>query len=155
MLRRTTLLPAIAAVLVLGLSGCAGTDDGPDAREPSASDQVVELVAEPLPAGARCGVANAETLAAKDLAFEGTVTRVQEGRATLDVSRWFAGGSGDTVVVASPSRELQDLLLAVRFEEGRSYLVSASEGAVSLCGYSAESTPELEALFEEAFPAAG
>ena len=57
----------------------------------------------------------------------------------------------DTVTVQAPSKDLQDLLMAVDFEEGRTYLVSATDTRVTLCGFTAEKTPELEALYDEAF----
>ena len=41
---------------------------------------------------------------------------------------------------------------AVDFEEGKTYLVSAIGDRVTLCGFTAEESPELEALYAEAFP---
>jgi hypothetical protein len=40
----------------------------------------------------------------------------------------------------------------VEFEVGKTYLVSAHErGQVTLCGFTAEKSPELEAMYTEAF----
>ena len=69
---------------------------------------------------------NAETLAGFDTAFAGTVTSLDDATATLSVDQWYAGGDdAATVTVSAPSQDLQDLLMAVDFEEGTSYLVSA------------------------------
>ena len=38
------------------------------------------------------------------------------------------------------------------FEEGGRYLVSATDGRVTLCGFSAPYSTELAALYDQAFP---
>ena len=43
--------------------------------------------------------------------------------------------------------------MAVDFEQGKSYLVSADGDRVTLCGFTAEQTPDLQALYDEAFAA--
>ena len=102
-------------------------------------------------AAAKCAMPSAETLATFDTAFAGTVTSLDDGTATLSVDQWYAGDEADTVTVESPSKDLQDLLLAVDFEEGKSYLVSATDTRVTLCGFTAEQSPEVVALYDEAF----
>ena len=102
-------------------------------------------------AAAKCAVPSAETLATFDTAFAGTVTSLDDGTATLSVDEWYAGDEADTVTVESPSKDLQDLLMAVDFQEGKSYLVSARGDRVTLCGFTAEQSPELQALYDEAF----
>ena len=99
----------------------------------------------------KCAVPSAETLATFDTAFAGTVTSLEDGTATLSVDEWYAGDEAATVTVESPSQDLQDLLMAVDFQEGRSYLVSATGDRVTLCGFTAEEGPELQALYDEAF----
>ena len=76
---------------------------------------------------AKCAMPSAETLATFDTAFAGTVTSLDGGTATLSVDQWYAGDEAATVTVESPSKDLQDLLMAVDFEEGKSYLVSATD----------------------------
>jgi hypothetical protein len=98
---------------------------------------------------------SAEVLSTFDTAFEGTVTSVDGGAATLEVDQWYAGGDAPTVTVEAPSKALEDLLMAVDFQEGQTYLVSADGDRVTLCGFTAETTPELQALYAEAFPAEG
>ena len=59
------------------------------------------------------------------------------------------GSAGGTRV--SPEQDLQDLLMAVDFQQGTSYLVSATDGRVTLCGYTAEANADLQAIYDEAF----
>lgn len=160
-LRTTYLLPTAMAVLALTLAGCGAQDDRDTAAEPTSSEtpsdasanasaDTIALIADGSTAG-KCAVPSAETLATFDTAFAGTVTSVADGTATLAVDEWYAGGEAGTVTVESPSNDLQDLLMAVDFQEGRSYLVSADGERVTLCGFTAEDNPTLRALYDEAF----
>jgi hypothetical protein len=153
------LLPALAATLVLALSGC-GSEDDTSATEPStsestssesASGEPLALTADGSTAG-KCAMPSAEVLSGFDTAFEGTVTSVEDGTATLEVAQWYAGGEASTVTVEAPGGSLDDLLMAVDFQEGQTYLVSADGDRVTLCGFTAETSPELEAMYTEAFP---
>jgi hypothetical protein len=157
--RTVRLLPALAAALVLVLSGCGSADDtattteqsGSESPTASASSEPLALTADGSTAG-KCAMPSAEVLSTFDTAFEGTVTSVEDGTATLEVDRWYAGGEASTVTVEAPSRSLDDLLMAVDFQEGQTYLVSADGDRVTLCGFTAETDPELEAMYAEAFP---
>lgn len=158
--RRTSMvLPAAAALaLLLGACGSTDTEESPKASSsptgsasPGDSASPLELTLPEAPPG-RCAVPNARVLSSMDVAFEGTVTRADATSTTLEVERWFAGGDTDLVTVVTPSQELRDRGMAVDFQQGKTYLVSASDGAVSLCGFSAETSPELEATYEQAFP---
>lgn len=161
------MLPAAAAVLALALTGCGAQDDTDSAADTTASetptastdasadtevddDTTLALTADGSMAG-KCAVPSAETMAGFDTAFSGTVTSIEDGTATLSVDEWYAGDEAATVTVESPSQELQDLLMAVEFEEGKTYLVSASGERVTLCGFTAEENPELQAIYEAAF----
>jgi hypothetical protein len=158
--RTVRLLPALAATLVLVLSACGSEDDTAATTEPSTSEspsatsssETLALVADGSTAG-KCAMPSAEVLSTFDTAFEGTVTSVEDGTATLEVEQWYAGGDASTVTVEAPSRSLDDLLMAVDFQEGQTYLVSADGDRVTLCGFTAETDPELEAMYTEAFPA--
>jgi hypothetical protein len=159
--RTARLLPAAAAVaaaLVLSLAGCGSDTDADSTTEPApsasssetTSTETLVLTADASTAG-KCAMPSAEILSTFDTAFEGTVTSVDGGTATLEVEEWYAGGEASTVTVEAPSKALEDLLLAVDFQEGRSYLVSADGDRVTLCGFTAETSPELETLYAEAF----
>jgi hypothetical protein len=151
--RRTTSVLSVA-IAVVALAGCAGDDDR-DANAPTAekADQAAAPLEIALPATApgRCAMPNAEALSLNDVAFEGTVTRVDDVSATLEVDRWFTGDETDLVSVVLPTLDQASEGLAVDFREGTTYLVSATDQAVSLCGFTAESTPDLERLYEQAF----
>ena len=158
---RTTLVALASLVALAGLGACGAdesTDGASDASTPtsSASDDegaaggTLALTADASTAG-KCAVPSAETLATFDTAFAGTVTSLGDGTATLAVDQWYAGDEAATVTVASPSDDLQDLLMAVDFQQGKSYLVSATGERVTLCGFTAEESPELQALYDEAF----
>lgn len=162
----TTHLRRVVLTLVasFALASCGQEDgtteapEGPSSESASesgdtstSSSGTVELTADASAAG-KCAVPNAETLAGFDTAFEGTVTSIDDGTATLMVDQWYAGGDGaETVTVTTPSKELRDLLSAVEFQADRTYLVSADGGRVTLCGFSAETSPELETLYQSAF----
>jgi hypothetical protein len=155
--RTARLLPGLAAVLALAVSGCGSAEDPATPADPAASDssspsadQTRALTADGATT-AKCAMPSAQVLATFDTAFQGTVTSIDDGTVTLEVDRWYAGEEASTVTVEAPSKALEDLLLAVDFEEGRTYLVSADDERVTLCGFTAETSPELEALYEEAY----
>ena len=161
-IRTRTLLAAPLLVALAFLTAC-GADSGSD--EGSATDTATSSSPEATgedgtgtlaltadgSVAAKCAMPSAETLSTFDTAFSGTVTSLDDGTATLEVDEWYAGDEAATVTVESPSKDLQDLLMAVDFEEGKTYLVSATDTRVTLCGFTAEQTPELEALYDEAF----
>lgn len=141
----------IAGAALFGLLDRGGDEPGkpsepaPDTDAPT----VTRLTAAPQPG--RCMLPNVELLRIQTLAFEGVVRSITEGEATLEPSRIFKGEQADLVVVKAPDRDLQALLSAVDFREGERYLVSATEGRVTLCGFSGRRTPELADLYAEAY----
>ncbi len=101
---------------------------------------------------ASCLPLDAATLATMSPAFAATATAVEGEIVTLDVDRWFAGGDAATVELqAQPG--LEALIAGFTFEVGQEYLITAAEGTVNFCGYSGPATPELTAVFDQAFPA--
>jgi hypothetical protein len=154
---RSVLAVPVLVLALAGLSACGSDDSDQVAADTSESTseatsdpEPVELVADTSTAG-KCAVPSAETLATFDTAFAGTVTSLEDGTATLAVDQWYAGGDAATVTVTTPEKDLAALLMAVEFEKGKSYLVSATDGRVTLCGFTGETTPELQALYDEAF----
>lgn len=85
-------------------------------------------------------------------AFAGTATEVSASSVTLKVDRWYAGGDADQVVLSQPDASSSASLDGVAFEQGKRYLVTASEGTVNGCGFSGLATPDFEKAFDEAFP---
>lgn len=159
--RTARLLPGLAAALALAVSGCGSEEDSTTPTDPAASDSSSPSGGETLAltadgsTTAKCAMPSAQILATFDTAFEGTVTSIDDDTVTLEVDRWYAGDEASTVTVEAPSKALEDLLMAVEFEEGRTYLVSADNDRVTLCGFTAETSPELEALYVEAYPDQG
>lgn len=150
-----TWLVAAAAVLIIagiGVFAVVGHDD-PAAPPTAADGRTVTELSAPSPAAyaARCMVPNAEALAQQQVAFDGTVTTLADGVVTLTVGHWYAGGPTDLVRVQAPPDALQELVGAVHFEQGGRYLVSATSGQVTVCGFSGPYSADLAALYDQAF----
>ena len=154
MLRRTVVATLLAGVVLLGAcgndDGGGAADAGPreDTREPTGE---IVLQVEPAADG-RCAMPSAASLQAQDTAFEGTVVDLADGIATLDVDAWFKGEEVTQVTVQAPTPDMGALLGAVDFRTGRSYLVSAVDGKVSLCGLTGEKDALLTDLYTQAYP---
>ncbi len=148
-------LVAAAAVLVIAGVGAFAFLGGDDSAVPSADEpppSVLTLSARP-PTAAKCLVVSPAALQQQEVAFDGTVNSITEGLVTLDVSHWYLGGNADQVTVEAPTADLQALVQAANFEVGERYLVSATGGSVSVCGFTAPYSPDLAALYDEAFGA--
>lgn len=135
----------VAAVAIGGIA-LLGSDDPEIAASPP-----LELTAGAHDALASCMQFDVATLAAMPVAFEGTVVAVEGDVVTLDVATWFTGGDAEQVRITAPAG-LEALIGGISFEQGESYLVTATDGTVNYCGYSGPSTPEYRAAFEQAFP---
>lgn len=140
-----------ALLLVPGVGGCGSADDaGPaDSGEPPPA---VELVAGPGPAGARCIPVTAEAVARMPLALRGTAVTVADDEVVLDVEEWYVGGDAGQVRLEPGGPVGPTLFGDVAYAEGEAYLLTASEGKVSVCGFSGPATPELQAIYDAAFP---
>jgi hypothetical protein len=147
-------LVAAAAVLVIagvGVFAVVGGDDDPavpTAKEPVPS--VLALSARP-PSSAKCMVLSPEVLANQQVACDGTVASMTDGLVTLDVTTWYRGGDADQVTVQAPPENLEALVSAADFQVGQRYLVSATDGFVSVCGFTAAYSDDLAAMYAQAF----
>ena len=150
--RRRTAWIAAAAALVLVAGVAVAVIGGDDDTGDVASGPALELDLGASDAMASCMPVEARFLADMPVAFAGTAESVDGELVTLEVDRWYAGGDADRVVLRSPAG-MEALIEGVTFEPGARYLVSATEGTVNFCGYSGPATPELTALYEEAFGA--
>jgi hypothetical protein len=93
-----------------------------------------------------------DTLRPMQVAFSGTVTSVAAESATLTVDHWYKGGDTDEVRVTTPDLSVPVALEGgVELVEGQRYLVTATDGVVNICGFTAEWTEDLAATFKEAF----
>jgi len=155
--RRSPLAWLVAAAAVLVIAGVGvfavvnGGDDSatvPAAQDPAPS--VLTLEARP-PTTAKCMVVSPEVLANQQVAFDGTVASITDGLVTLDVTSWYRGGDADQVTVQAPPADLAALISAADFQVGRRYLVSATDGFVSVCGFTAAYSENLAAMYAQAF----
>lgn len=140
---------AAIAVVAFGAVTLFGGATSPDVVA-SPDDDAIELTVGAEDTLASCMALTPELLRDVPLAFAGTVTTVEGERATLTVDEWFVGGDATTVSLLAPSG-FEALIGGIDFEEGKSYLVSAYDGVVNYCGFSGEETPELRAIYDEAF----
>ena len=93
---------------------------------------------------------NVEVLRLQTVAFDGVVRSITGGEATLEPTHLYAGEATDrswcrppTATAGAPG--------SVDFHEGERYLVAASDGRVTLCGFSGPYSEELAGLYQEAF----
>lgn len=148
--RRRWPLAAATGVAVLGVGGALVLAD--DGAAPRRAPSSVVLAVAPADAMASCLPVSAEFLKDMPVALAGTATAVSPQEVRLEVDRWYAGGSADVAVLRPTTTEDQALVGGTSFTVGDRYLVSASEGTVSACGYSGPATPDLQQVYDEAFP---
>jgi hypothetical protein len=150
--RRPRVLAAAAAtVLVLGAGAVFATsgDDPAPAKKPTTL--ALSLPDTGSVAGS-CIAFDVAFLREMPVAFAGTVTDISADTVTLDVDRWYKGGSADQVAVSLASGQTSAALDGVDFTEGKPYLVAAANGTVNGCGFSGPASAELESAYAEAFP---
>ncbi len=147
--RRPALLAAAAGlVLVLGIG--AALSDRPDAPAPRPGTTLALQVAGGLSMSS-CLPFDVAVLAQMPVALAGTVTEVEAGQVTLQVDRWYRGGDAMRVTVSQPDAASSVALDGVSFEQGKRFLLTATEGTVNGCGFSGPYSDELAASYEQAF----
>ena len=158
--RPLTWLVAAAALVVIGGVGVFAATQGQDTQSPvpsaagesSSAPTLTQLSAPGQSAyAARCMVPNSQMLATQTLAFDGVVDDITDGVVTLTPTLFYTGEETDQVQVSAPSPELQALIGAAQFEVGGRYLVSATGGRVTVCGFTGPYNPDLVALYDQAF----
>jgi hypothetical protein len=160
---------AVAAVAALAVGGAAiggafdGADDDPSLAVPDDPTGVTDaLVPEKLkvlelstgdidPSMMMCIALDATVVAQSPVAFKATVDTVEADIVTMTVDEWYQGGDAQVVSLTAPDG-MQALLGGIEFVPGQQYLVSAVDGVVSYCGLTGPATPELQALYDQAFP---
>jgi hypothetical protein len=160
--RGKTWLAAAAAVaaIAIGTTVAVGmSDGGQKVNGPAivAAPKVLPLTAPAGgPASAMCMRFDVAQLSQAAVAFAGTVTAITPQQVTLKVDHWYKGGDADEVTVAAPASDQPNPVLegGVDYQQGQKFLISATDGTVSSCGYSGPASPDFEKSFEQAFPAA-
>ena len=158
-------LVAAAAIVALGLgaiaaNGAFGDDTGDDiASAPATTDappagklKVLELNAGTDDVMAMCMQISPELIADTQIAFKGTVQTSENGIVTLTIDQPYKGTDAQMATLVAPEG-MEALIGGVAFEPGQQYLITATDGVVNYCGFSGPATPELQALFDQAFPA--
>lgn len=150
---RPWLLAGAAAAVVAAVAGGAfalGGDDGDGDKdaEPRKELALALPAADPM---RMCVQFSTEALAPMELAFSGEAYDVDGTTVRLTPDHWYRGGDGANDITLNAGSP--DVLLegGIVFEEGRRYLVTATDGTVNTCGFSGEYTDEMAAAYDEAF----
>jgi hypothetical protein len=155
--RWAVLAGAAAAVAVLAVGAIAmtgGGDDEPEVADPVSTQpdklSVLELSSGNDDIMASCMRVDATIVAQNPIAFKGTVTMADAGVVQLTVDEAYAGVDAQAVTLNAPEG-MEALIGGVAWEVGGQYLVSAWDGTVNYCGQTGPATPELQAIYDEAF----
>lgn len=148
---------AAAAVAVLAVGAIAltgGGDDEPEIADPVTTEpdqpSVLELSSGNDDIMASCIQVDASIIALNQTAFKGTVTMADAGVVQLTVDEAYVGVTEQSVTLSAPEG-MEALIGGVAWEVGAQYLVSAWDGTVNYCGQTGPATPELQAIYDEAF----
>src|SRR5262245_1571635 len=145
-----TWLVAAAAVVLVAVAGVFGLANRSDDSTPATSSTVTELGYRP-PEG-RCLIPDVAVLRQQGVAFRGTLVALSDGAARFDVTHWYAGGPTDVAEVTAPAAALSDLQQVADLRVGGDYLISATNGRVTACGFSGPARGHLLDLYGQAFP---
>lgn len=143
-------VPAIAAgVLALGgiagasMAGVFASDDPATVLELSTGDVDSSMMS--------CMALDPALIAQSPVAFRAVADSVDGDQVTMTVDHWYQGGDADVVELTAPAG-MEALIGGLDFEPGQTYLVSAYDGIISYCGMTGPATPELQAMYDAAFP---
>jgi hypothetical protein len=143
--RRGLLIGGLAAAAAVAAIAIAA----PFLTAPAAPPTVLAL--QPTDPMAMCAVITAEAIDDfAETAFRADVTDISEGTVTLRVTERFRGEVSDTVEIVQGTDTALDGGPIV-FTDDAAYLISTADGEVLTCGLSDVASPELEALYAEAF----
>jgi len=159
--RRTWgVVAAVAAVVVAAGAGSyavlGGGDGGRDRTDEPGKPgdggprQELALTVPAPDAMQMCMQFSVDGLRPMELAFSGTVAEVEGEVARIETDHWYKGGDADVVTLHAPSAAVL-LEGGITFAEGERYLVTATSGTVSSCGFSGPWTEEMAAAYDEAF----
>jgi hypothetical protein len=146
--RTRWLLAAAAAVVAAAVGITVAVTAGGNSSQPKTVKHLAMAGGDSM---SMCIQFSVDVLRDMPVAFSGTATEVTDDSALLDVDHWYKGGSADQVEVANNNSVGVTLEGGIQFEVGTRYLITASDGTVSMCGYSGEWSPEFEQSFQEAF----
>lgn len=151
--RHRVLTAALGAAAVAVTAGVIWNPTGDSAPAPTSAAPKTTLTLS-LPDGttaASCIRFDAAILKDIPIAFAGKAASVGPDTVTLDVTHWYAGGTAQVVTLSTPGANTSIALDGVTFEAGKDYLVSATDGTVTSCGYSGEANPTLQQAYTTAY----
>lgn len=128
------------------------TEDSPTEPTQPAKAKVLDLTAAGDDLMASCLALDATILSQTQVAFKGTVTMAEGGVVQLTIDQAYKGTDAQVATLSAPEG-MEALIGGVEWQVGDQYLISAWEGNVNYCGQSGPVTPELQAIYDEAFPA--
>lgn len=150
--RATWAIGAAAATLVaaagVGIFAERGDAPAPPAAEPA---KAMTLTLPANDASGMCIQFSVGALRPMDVALSGTATRVGSNTVTLTPDHWYKGSDGSTTITLRTLGDSVILEGGIVFEQGKRYLVTATQGTVNACGFSGEWTPQMAAAYAEAF----
>jgi hypothetical protein len=145
-----TWLVAAAAVVLIAAAGVVGlAQRGHDASTPVVQGSVTQL--RYVPFSALCQVPNVGVLHQQSVAFRGTLVSMAHNTATFEVTHWYAGGPTDQASVTVAPHGIPELVSATDLAVGHDYVMSASDGVVTACGFSGPATASRLKLYDRAF----
>ena len=145
-------IAAAAAAAVIGAGAYAYVEGGEPAGTPAPS---VTTLAMPAGTGTStssgsCLPFDVKYLRGMCVALSGSASEVGDADVTIDVDHWYTGGDADVVRLINYDASTVSLD-GLSFEPGTRYLITASRGTVSLCGFSGPWSRDLADAFERAF----
>lgn len=149
--RRPLLLAAAAAVVALAVGTTLALSGGSTPAPARPAPTTVALSAPDGLGAASCAPFDVAVLRGMPVALSGTVVAVDPANATLDVDRWYRGGTSDQVTIAIAAGQTSAALDGVDLVQGGRYLLTATDGTLNGCGFSGPATPELQKAYDEAF----
>jgi hypothetical protein len=128
--RRFALAAAAAAVVAVAVTSAVVFTGG----DSTGDEQIAG--GEPIASMALCVESyDLNTLANREVAFDGTLASMDGDQVTFTVNRWFTGGSGDEATFNANGLTGITSLGGPSLEPGQRYLVSGSGGFVWACGF--------------------
>ena len=146
-------LVAIGIGVIVATNGSGGDEiaSAPPATVAPGKLKVLELAAPGDNVAQMCIQISPELLADTQVAFKGIVQTSDNGIVTLTIDQAYKGTDAQVATLVAPEG-LEALIGGVTFEPGQQYLITATDGVVNYCGFSGPVSPELQALFDQAFP---
>ena len=144
-----TWLVAAASVVLIAAAGAVGLAQRDNGSAPAARPSLTELRDSAV--SGLCILPNARVLRVQSVAFRGTLVSLTDTAATFHADHWYAGGPTDSVKVAPSPDRIPEMMRASDLTVGDDYLVAATGGMVTGCGFTGPVSPRLQKLYDAAF----